>query len=158
MPDTAQLLVRPALPPGTPGLVTRVTAADAGWELLGMEVRRLADGDTWEHETGDCEAALVVLGGRCAVRSSRGSWPTIGRRPHVFAGLPYALYLPRRTAFTLRAAGAVEVAHAWAPTDAAHLARLITPAETEIEIRGGNNATRQITNIIPPGFDCDRLV
>jgi 5-deoxy-glucuronate isomerase len=159
MPDASRLLVRPALPPGARGVVTRVTAAEAGWDLLGMEVRRLAAGQAWEHETGECESVLVVLGGQCDVRSSRGAWPSIGRRPHVFAGLPYALYLPQRTAFTLRAAaGGVEAAHGWAPAGQSHPARLITPADAEIEIRGGNNATRQITSIVPPGFDCHRLV
>jgi len=27
-----------------------------------------------------------------------------------------------------------------------------------VEIRGGGNATRQINSLIPPGFECDRLV
>src|SRR5918911_835748 len=36
--------------------------------------------------------------------------------------------------------------------------QLITPADAAVEIRGGDNATRQINSIIPPGFDCQRLV
>jgi 5-deoxy-glucuronate isomerase len=122
-------------------------------------MRRLAAGGMWEHETGDCEAAVVVLGGRCTVRSNRGDWAAIGRRPTVFAGMPYALYLPRRTAFTLTAlTDGLELAHAWVPTDQDHPPRLVTPAESAIEIRGGSHATRQINSIIPPGFDCHRLV
>ena len=39
-------------------------------------------------------ACLVVLGGSCDVEGNQGSWKNVGRRANVFAGLPYALYLP----------------------------------------------------------------
>ncbi len=157
---TAETLrFHPAIRNGAPGLITRVTARDAGWDLLNMEARRLAQGQTWSHDTGECEAAMVLLGGRCAVRSNRGEWAGVGRRPDVFSGMPYALYLPRRTSFTLVAlTERVDVAYCWVPTDQDHQARLVTPADSQIEIRGGNNATRQINSIIPPGFDCHRIV
>jgi 5-deoxy-glucuronate isomerase len=153
-----ELLRRPNRP--APGVVTRVTAADAGWESLGFEVRRLAPGERWAHDTGEAEAVLVVLGGRCAVASSRGEWPALGGRADVFAGMPWALYLPRRCAFELAALEpGVEVAHGWAPTDAdRHEPRLVTPADVEVELRGGGHASRQINRIVPPGFGCDRLV
>jgi 5-deoxy-glucuronate isomerase len=160
MQYTAQtLLKRAAIQDGAPGVITRVTAQDAGWDLLGMEVRRLAARQSWAHGTGECEAALVVLGGRCRIRSTRGEWPEVGRRGDVFDGMPYALYLPRRTDFTLEAlSDRVEVAHCWVPTDQDHPSHLVTPAESQIEIRGGGHATRQINSIIPPGFDCHRIV
>lgn len=154
------LLVRPNIQDhNQPGIVNRVTAEDAGWEFLNMEVRRLDIGGTWAHDTADCEAALVVLGGRCGVTSNKGEWPSIGRRPDVFHGMPYALYLPRRTTFQLTAlTDRLEVAYCWVPTDEDHPARLVTPDDCDIEIRGGHNATRQINSIIPPGFHCHRIV
>jgi 5-deoxy-glucuronate isomerase len=157
--DATTLLIRPRLGRGEAGVITGVTPERAGWEHLHFEVRRLNRGDRWEHATGDCEYALVILGGRCAVRSNRGAWAEVGRRPDVFSGMPYALYLPRGTAFTLEAhTDDFEVAYGWCATDQDHPPRLITPADAEIEIRGGANATRQINSIIPPGFDCQRLV
>jgi 5-deoxy-glucuronate isomerase len=39
-----------------------------------------------------------------------------------------------------------------------HAPVLVTPAKVEIEIRGGDHATRQINRIMPPGFPCQRLV
>jgi len=155
----ATLLRHAAIDDDAPGLVTRVTARDAGWDLLSMEVRRLAAGQSWAHRTDQSESALVVLGGRCRVRSNRGEWPDIGRRANVFGGMPYALYLPRHTEFTLEAlTHRVEIAHCWVPTDQDHAPRLVTPAESQIEIRGGLNATRQINSIMPPGFPCHRIV
>ena len=47
---------------------------------------------------------------------------------------------------------------AWAATDRDDAPKLIRPADITAEIRGGDNATRQINSIIPPGFACRRLV
>ena len=153
------MLFRPSITdPEASGVINGVTAAQAGWSLLNIAVHRLAPGECWEHETGETEAAVVLLGGVCSVRSSRGEWPSVGRRADVFAGMPYALYLPRRTAITLTALTRVELAHGWAPTDRDHPARLVRPQDCPVEIRGGHGATRQINGIIPPGFGCHRIV
>ena len=142
-----------------PRLLNRVTADQAGWQHLNFEVRRFEKGERWAADTGEAEAALVVLGGQCSVTSSRGAWARVGRRPNVFSGMPYALYLPRRTTFEVTALGdGLETAYGWVATDEDHPARLVTPADSEIEIRGGHSATRQINSIIAPGFDCHRLV
>jgi 5-deoxy-glucuronate isomerase len=47
---------------------------------------------------------------------------------------------------------------AWAAAFKGHPARCIRQEDVRVEIRGGDNVTRQINQIIPPGFDCDRLV
>lgn len=51
-----------------------------------------------------------------------------------------------------------ELASCWAPTDRYYPPKHITPADVTIDLRGGGNASRQVVNIIPPGFDCHRLV
>ncbi len=137
----------------------RVTPATAGWDRLHFAARRLRDGQIWAHETGAHEYALVLLSGEAAVRSSHGEWPRIGRRQTVFMGMPYTLYLPRQTSFEVKALGAeLDLAYGWCRVERDHPAALIRPEQVEIEIRGGSNATRQINNMIPPGFDCERLV
>ena len=137
----------------------QVTPQKAGWDLLHFAARKMRPGQTWRHFTGENELALVVLGGVCSVRSSRGAWEAIGRRPDVFSGMPYSLYLPRRTEFSVQALGdVVDVAYGWCATDQDHPVQLVPPSEVSIEIRGGGNATRQINNMIPPGFDCHRMV
>lgn len=151
--------VEPRRPRPEDGVVVRVTPEQAGWELLGFEVRRLPPGGRWSHHTGDCEAVLVWLGGRADVRSDRGRWDRVGRRRNPFDGMPYALYLPPRTEFEVVAGPeGAEVAWGWAPAEGRFPPRLVTPADVEIEVRGGRNATRQINGIVPPGFPCERLV
>jgi 5-deoxy-glucuronate isomerase len=141
------------------GTVNQVTPEQAGWRDLAFEARRLARGQSFAADVGQREAALVLLGGVASVKSSHGEWPRIGRRPDVFSGMPWAVYLPRGARFELRAESErVEVALASAPTDRDRPARLVTPADVAIEVRGAGTNTRQVNGILPPGFDCDRLV
>lgn len=138
---------------------TRVTPDGAGWELLHFAARRMRRGDRWDHASGENEMALVILGGTCGVHSSRGEWQDVGRRPDVFSGMPYTLYLPRRTSFTVEAISAeLDIAYGWCPSGQDHPPQLVAPGQVGVEIRGGGNATRQINAMIPPGFDCHRLV
>ena len=136
-----------------------VTPQSAGWEHLSFAARKMTRGDRWDFETQRNELALVVLGGVCQVESNRGTWPDVGRRPTVFAGMPYTLYLPTETRFTVEAtSNELDIAYGWCLANASHPARLVKPAEVAIEIRGGANVTRQINKMIPPGFPASRLV
>jgi 5-deoxy-glucuronate isomerase len=153
---TSPLLVRPGLRQGE---YLRITPASAGWEHLHFAARRLRRGEQWEANTGGFEYGIVVLGGVCSVQSSRGKWPEIGRRPSVFAGMPYALYLPPATSFQVEALSAeLEIAYGWCHGSGDHPPQLVRPNDVCIELRGGGNATRQINSLFPPGFDCHRLV
>jgi 5-deoxy-glucuronate isomerase len=141
-----------------PDVVVEVTPKVAGWDYIRFQVRRLVSQRSWSFTTGDHELAIVSLSGSIHVESDRGQWSHIGERDSVFSGLPYALYLPRHTSVTVTAQTNSEIAVAQAPTNQDHEPRLVSPSDIEIEIRGGDNATRQINNILPPGFPCHRLV
>ncbi len=155
--DQSNLIIHPGNSTD-PAIVVEVTPALAGWDYIYFHLRRLDAQRSWTFATGDHEMAIVLLSGRLSVESDRGQWPHIGERDSVFHGLPYALYLPHLTSLTVHAETACEFAVALAPTDQDHQPRLVTPGDIEIEIRGGDHATRQINSIIPPGFPCHRLV
>jgi 5-deoxy-glucuronate isomerase len=73
--------------------------------------------------------------------------------------MPYGLYLPPQTEFTVTATSArLDVAYGWCRASDKHPAQLVTPDQVQVEIRGGGNATRQINSLFPPGFNCSRLV
>ena len=136
-----------------------LTPESAGWDLLHCEGRRLTKGERFTIETAENEYVLVLFGGTCSVRHPGGSWDRVGRRPNVFAGMPYAMYFSRRTSFdVLTTSDLLDLAFAWCPTDQDHPPRLVTPGQVNVEIRGAGNATRQINSLLPPGFDCQRLV
>jgi len=155
--DSTNLLIHPGRSED-PDVTVEVRPEDAGWDTLWFQVRRLAAGGQWEFKTGARELALVVLGGLLNVASNRGDWQEIGRRPNVFAGLPHALYLPPHTTFATSALTSCELAVATAAAGPNFPPRLVTPDEVSVEVRGGGHATRQINNIMPPGFPCERLV
>lgn len=155
---TAQnLIVHPGNSPD-PDVVVEVTPELAGWDYIHFQVRRLRPGQTWTFATGEHELALVPLSGTLGVASNRGAWPEVGGRANVFAGPPHALYLPRQTSLSVSASAPSEFAAAWVAADQDYAPRLVTPADVTLEIRGGDNATRQINGILPPGFPCQRLV
>lgn len=152
------LLIRPEATNRPSGKTIRVTPETSGFEYLTFQARRLAKGESSASETGKNELGLVILGGRCSVESSEGSWSSFGHRAHVFNGLPYALYLPIQTSFTVLAETDCELAFCFCKAELKYPARLITPDQVEVEIRGGANATRQINHILKPDFPAQRLM
>lgn len=155
--DAHNLIIHPGNTPD-PDVITNVTPELAGWEYISFQVRRLAAQRSWTFLTGDYEIAVIILSGCLTVGSDRGRWSHIGARRSVFDGLPYAVYLPRHTSLIITAETDCEYAVALAPTDQDHPPCLVTPGDIETEIRGGDQATRQINSILPPGFPCHRLV
>ena len=68
MPD---LIVTSSTRPDEQGSVLKVTPRSAGWEYVGFEVLRLADGRTVERHTGGEEVCLVVLSGYCTLSTAQ---------------------------------------------------------------------------------------
>jgi 5-deoxy-glucuronate isomerase len=155
--STEDLLIKP-LPLGPSGETMVVTPESTGFEYLTMRVRKILSGEKFSSETGECELGLVVLGGRCSVESAAGSWSDFGSRAYVFDGLPTALYLPINTEFTVVAETDCEIALCFSRAEEKFPARLITPDDVEVEVRGGGNATRQINHILKPEFPAQRLL
>jgi 5-deoxy-glucuronate isomerase len=153
-----QLLFRPTTLDGPSGATLSIGRDAAVFEHLSFQVRRMDAGEKFSAGTGSNELGIVILGGTCSVASSAGEWQHIGRRRNVFEGVAYTLYLPIGTQFTLTAETACDIALCYCAATKAYPARLITPEEVEIEIRGGGNATRQINHLLKPDFPADRIL
>lgn len=162
MPYSADnLLVKPSATAAgaeDPDLILEITPERAGWEYISFQARRLAVGQRWTFATREHELAFVNLSGRYTVTSDRGRWTGIGGRRDVFRGGAHALYLPRRTEFSVTAEEAGEFAVAWVPTDQDHPPFLTAPNQVKRSIRGGDNVSRQINDLLPPGSPVHRLV
>lgn len=136
-----------------------VTPEKAAWEHLYFAARNLKAGHSWSSKTDNHEMVVVILGGVAEITSDKQSWKRIGRRPDVFSGMPYAVYIPRQTEFEMTAlSDELDLGYGWTKTDEDHPMQLIRPEMVTVEIRGGDNVTRQINGIVPPGFDCHKLV
>jgi 5-deoxy-glucuronate isomerase len=134
-----------------------VDPASASWRYLSFRVDKLRASEHVSRSTGAEEVAFVPLAGTCAVESDGMHWE-LGGRTNVFAGMPWALYLPRAADYTLTAIGHAEVAIAGAMAEEDFEPRLVRPEDVEIEVRGSGNATRQINHIIKPEFPAQRLL
>lgn len=156
--NTRSLLIKPIPSVATSGETMLVTPESTGFEYLTMSIRKFSRGEKFSSDTGASELGLVILGGRCSVESSAGSWADLGSRAHVFDGLPTALYLPIKTEFSVTAETDCELALCFSRAEEEFPARLITPDEVEVEIRGGGNATRQINHILKPEFPAQRIL
>ncbi len=150
------LLIRPQAPSGAE--ILRVDKSASRFEYLTFSVRAPRKGDSFRGQTNSTELCIVMLGGTCSVESPAGTWRRVGERPNVFAGMPYAVYLPIHTEYTVSAETDCEIALCSSRAEETHPARLIAPQDVELEVRGGGNATRQINHIIKPEFDAQRLL
>ena len=141
-----------------------VTRARAGWRFVHFAVRQIAAGQPWTSRTPASRNAAWC----CSPATAASPLTAAPRRSDldasVFAAYPHAIYLPPGTAFRV---DADEPTRNW-PTGARPRARraeqgqaarargpresVIRPESCGFEIRGGGNATRQIVDIIRPGF------
>ena len=153
-----KLLYRSArVAPGRTGAALDLTPRALGWERIHFAVRHLTAGGTWSGLSRDQERCLVLLRGSFEV-SWDSAWHLVGPRADVFSGYPHAVYLPAQTPFRIIATADCEIADCRAASTRALAPRVIRPADCGFEIRGGGNATRQIVDIVPPGFPADRLL
>ena len=140
----------------------KITSSEAGWNYLNFIARTIKPGQKWSGETGENEFLFVLLGGNFTAETSAGAWKTTNGRKDVFTGLPHALYLPKHTEFEIVPVGKIlDIACGSCPAENDFPAGFITPSDVlkmGIEYRGGDNASRQINSILPPGSACNKLV
>jgi 5-deoxy-glucuronate isomerase len=154
----------PLLAKSSPGkeIYQSITSGEAGWTHLNFMVRAMKPGQKWVGQTGSNEYLFVLLGGNFSAETSVGSWKTFNGRKNVFSGLPHALYLPPHSEFEIFPAGEfLDIACGWCTARKKFPPRLIVPADVNgmgIEFRGGDNASRQINSILPPGSESSRLI
>ncbi len=148
--------------PSNESLYQQVTSKTAGWNYLNFEARILKKGKLIEGNTGQNEYIFVLISGNFSIVTIKGEWKTENGRSDVFSGLPHAVYLPINTEFSLHAESEeLDIACGWCPADKEFDIQYITPLDVHnngVEFRGGDNASRQINSILPPGSNCQRLV
>mgnify|MGYP001370001654 FL=1 len=151
-----KLLVRPKT---KMGVYQQITSEKACWNWLNFEARLMKKGEEWRFETKEYEIGIVLLGGNFKVESNKGNWETKNGRKNVFSGVAHTLYLPRETVFKLTALSEIlDIAYAWCLAEKSFEPKFILPENTPMVIFGGDNATRQFNDLIPPGFGCSRIV
>ncbi|MBA2375529.1 MAG: 5-deoxy-glucuronate isomerase [Rubrobacteraceae bacterium] len=145
--------------PDTDGSVLKVTPESAGWNHVGFEIVKLAEGRSVERRADGVEVCLVILSGACNVSAGENEWEDVGGRKSPFDGLPHAVYLPPGTSYRVEAGTEdVEVAICSAPAERGVDERLIGPEDIEVSTRGSGNSEREVRNILMDSQPAESLL
>lgn len=130
---------------------------DAEMKLTQFGLLHLAAGQSFRGDTGDMEAALVILSGKCSVHGQGFRFADIGERVNVFSGLPYTVYLPCQTKYEITAVTEMEMAVAESPSSLAGPAQLIRPEQTKSFTIGRDNFKRDAVFMIDDKFPSEHF-
>jgi len=129
-----------------------------GWAHTGLKVATLAAGAAVELPAADEERIVVPLNGSFTVTVDGTDYPLEGRAS-VFSGPSDVLYSGTGRAVSISSANGGRVAVATAPAKASYPTRLVSAAETPVELRGAGNCSRQVHNFgTPAALEADRFI
>ncbi len=127
-------------------------------EYIQFGVFRGSAGDTFTLDTGEQEAVLVILSGRCHLHVNEQDYAHVGGRRSVFEGNAWSLYAPNHTRITIEVVDEAEVAISQTRVPAAGEPRLIAPHEVNVRDVGVWNWRRDVKDIVDKRIPASRLV
>ncbi len=128
-----------------------LTTEGAGWTYSGLQVARLAPGETRLLDFGAREGAVVPLSGSAVIETGNGRFFELAGRKSVFAAITDLCYLPRETSFSITSRDGGEFALATAVAKERTGAFYRAASEVEVQVRGAGPATRQINQLLGAG-------
>lgn len=130
----------------------------AEMKLTGFGLLKLAKGEKLASQTGGLEVALILLGGRCAVRGADFDFAEVGGRADVFSGLPHTVFIPPASDYEITALGDVEIAVAESPSQQGKCgATLIGPDRVRTLSIGRDNFARQALIMLDDQFPSEHF-
>ncbi|OBR69640.1 5-deoxy-glucuronate isomerase [Paenibacillus oryzae] len=155
----SHLIVKPSKQSHHEGSLLTVTPQSAGWTYVGFETLKLQAGAKLRRDTLEQEVCLVLLSGKANVATNKEAWNEIGNRMNVFEKIPpFSVYVSNDDFYVVEALTELELAVCSAPGKGTYPARLITPEQVGVEVRGQGNVERLIHNILPEGEAADSLL
>jgi 5-deoxy-glucuronate isomerase len=153
----SRLLVHPHAP-DQDGFVHNITPSSAGWSYVGFSVLELPPGRVVSRPTDGMEVCPVILTGRARIHAGNQDFGSLGERASVFDGMPWSVYIPAHSHWTVEAETAAEVAVCASPAEGRLPARIIPPSEVGEEVRGKGTNTRYVRNILPDTGTAESLL
>lgn len=115
-------------------------------------------GDTFTLDTGDYEAVLVFLTGRCRLSVQGEDLGVVGGRRSVFDGNAWSLYAPNGTHAVVTVMDEAEVAISKTRVKTSASPRLIPPQEVVVRDVGVWNWRRDVKDMVDRRIPASRLV
>jgi len=154
----ASSLLQHSHPRDERGTTLLVTPESAGWRYIGFEVRKLAPGETTEGNSEGTELCLVLVGGKARIKGASQDFGLMGERMNPFDGLPWSVYLPPGSQWSVTAETEVELAICRSPATGKFPPRAILPETVGESPRGEGTNRRLIRNILPDQADAETLL
>lgn len=130
---------------------------DSACKLIEVDMLNLKSGSSYTYNETDKEYALIILGGKCSVKSDDFSFENIGRRATVFDGPATALYIPRNKEFTVTAVENVKIAVCKSPAKADFAPKLVNPEDVIIKDLGKPGWERQAHFVVDERIDANLI-
>lgn len=129
-----------------------------GWSHTGLKVATLLAGAIVSIPAADEERIIIPLSGSFNATVDGVEYRLNGR-VSVFHGPSDVLYTGTGQAVTVSSPDGGRVAVATAPASASYCPRLVSAAETPVELRGAGNCSRQVHNFGTPAvLEADRFI
>lgn len=141
------------------GCIQHISPASANWQYVGFEVYELPPGAVLSQATEGQEVCVVIVTGKADIKTQHEEWTGLGQRESVFEKqAPYSVYVPPKDQFQVTAVTQLEVAISKAPAEGLYPARLITPDDTQYEVRGEGTNQRYVCNILFGNMAAEKLL
>lgn len=139
-----------------------VVDQEAGLDVIGFGLINLQPGEEVALESGEYELGLVILSGTCDVRAGEFEAINKGKRRDVFSGKPTTIYIPRDTAYTVKAVGqgSLEIGVCKVKADKKYEPFVVEADEVTTQHRGQLNWQRDVNDIITSSYEgkVDKIV
>ncbi|MDI6704179.1 MAG: 5-deoxy-glucuronate isomerase [bacterium] len=138
------------------GYTSIVNPKSSKLNIIEFGILRLGSKEKYQDKAKNSELVLVVLSGICKVESDGEILNPVGYRKDVFSGLPYAVYIPQNTTYTVTGERDVEIAvckgEVHSPQSTIHSPQLITPNQVKCRTVGRENFKREVRDIVGEDF------
>lgn len=131
-------------------------------KLLDFFFLKLDAGEKYSATSAEREILAVILGGKATFIINGVVFNHIGRRPSVFKGKPYSVYIPAGAEYSIHAVTPVEIAMPSAPSDEKIDPYIIPPSQVADGVWGAANFKRYfhqiLTTVAQPELPARRLI
>src|SRR6185437_9135154 len=144
---------------GAQGYTPLVAPATHPVQDLDFGMIRLANGQTYAAESGGYEVGLVVLSGTCEMAIGGEHFTALGSRATVFDGRATGAYVPRATAYSIRATrDDTEIACCRCRTEEDFPVQVVRPDRVIANERGGPGFQRYVHDIFGDQVRASRMI
>ncbi|NLD86684.1 MAG: 5-deoxy-glucuronate isomerase [Clostridiales bacterium] len=139
------------------GCVELFRSENSACEALEIDALKLSAGQSFTSQTGEYEYVFTILSGVCSIEGGSFSFESVGKRMSVFEGKAYALYLPRRVDYTIKAETDLKIIMARCEASNDHKVKLITPEDIVVKNLGKPGFEREAHFLVDERMECDRI-